>query len=134
MIKSWPLNEKSDSSDYFTYAWLEITRIRAEIDKIEGLAHRTIKINNSNNRQNLEEEIMSCSDTLETLRKHIDCLDDLRKEFGKNIIDSEYGEMFDRHRWVEMKRITNLNRLFLDVADGSYVPAPTSKIGRNVLH
>ncbi len=134
MIKSWPLNEKSDPSDYFTYAWLEITRIRAEIDKVEGLAHRTIKINNSNNRQNLEADIMSYSDTLETLRKHIDCLDDLRKEFGKNIIDSEYWEMFDRHRWVEMKRITDLNRLFLDVADGSYVPAPTSKIGRNVLH
>ena len=134
MIKSWPLNKKSDPSDYFTYAWLEITRIRAEIDKVEELVYRTIKIDNFNNRQNLEEEIMNYSDTLNLLGKHINCLDDFRKKFGENISDSEYGKMFDRHRWTEMKRIRDLSRLLLDVADGSHVPAPMSKTVQNILH
>ena len=114
MIKSWPINENSDSYDLMTYVWLEITNVRVEIDEALALHKIFFKESDLQRKEFLREDLIK---TLDEITLIFDALDNTDLEINEKTKGSRIWKIYLHHKWIEHRRLFDLKQKLIDLED-----------------
>ena len=131
MIKTWHIDHNSDHRDILTYGWLEITKVRIELNELEGniLAYNPETISCVESRRHLN----NLQEMLDAVQDRIKTIDDIVITTEGENKDTEAWFIYNHHRWVECERIAKLNSRIEDISEGLINTPPTTK-KRKILH
>ena len=114
MIKSWPINENSDSYDLMTYVWLEITNVRVEIDEALALHKILYKESDLQRKESLREDLIKTVDEITII---FDALDNMDLEINEKTKDSRIWRIYLHHKWIENRRLFDVKKKLIDLED-----------------
>jgi len=114
MIKSWPINENSDSYDLMTYVWLEITNVRVEIDEALALHKIFFKESDLQRKEFLREDLIK---TLDEITIIFDALDNTDLDINEKTKGSRIWKIYLHHKWIENRRLFDLKQKLIDLED-----------------
>ena len=114
MIKSWPINENSDSYDLMTYVWLEITNVRVEIDEALALHKIFYKESDLQRKESLRDDLIKTVDEITII---FDALENMDLEINEKTKDSRIWRIYLHHKWIENRRLFDLKQKLIDLED-----------------
>lgn len=131
MIKSWHLTDDSDHDDLLTYAWLEITKVRIELDELE----HDLKVHISGISSSVETKSLqnNLKDVLDTIHDWIRFTDEVVNSAEKENRETPAWRVYNHHRWVECERVAKLYTRIEDISDG-IIEAPVKANKRKIIH
>ena len=131
MIKTWHIDHNSDHRDILTYGWLEITKVRIELNELEGniLAYNPETISCVESRRHLN----NLQEMLDAVQDRIKTIDDIVITTEGENKDTEAWFIYNHHRWVECERVAKLNSRIEDISEG-LIKMPSKTKRRKIIH
>ena len=131
MIKSWQLDNDSDHADLLTYAWLEITKVRIQLNELE----HDLKIHASGVYSSVESKnlLKDYKEVLDIVHDWIRFTDEVVNSAGKENIETPVWSIYSHHRWVECERVAKLYARIEDISDG-IIEAPVKAKKRKIIY
>ena len=131
MIKSWQLDNDSDHDDLLTYAWLEITKVRIELNELE----HDLKIHASGVYSSVESKnlLKDYKEVLDNVHDWIRFTDEVVNSAEKENRETPAWSIYSHHRWVECERVAKLYTRIEDISDG-IIEAPAKAHKRKIIH
>ena len=96
MIKAWPLDKTSDSADLMTYVWLEIYKIRVELNKLEDLLESCRSERDYSKRK---DDISNYVAAIDLMQNFINSLDEVTDKLDDEIKGLSGEDL--KSRWIQ---------------------------------